>query len=56
MNEIVAGAIGMIIVSAFLLGLASSIDHTPFWGIVLCVLPMGWFAWWQETIRHRSEY
>ncbi len=56
MNERIAGAIAMIIVSAFLLGLANSISQTPFWVIVLCVLPMGWIAWWQETVRHKSDY
>ena len=51
-NETVAGLIGMILLSAFLLGLAQSIGKTPFWVIVLLVLTGSWIAWYQDTVRN----
>ena len=51
-NEVIAGLIGMVLVSAFLLGLANSIGKTPFWVIVLLVLTGAWIAWWQDTVKN----
>ena len=51
-NETVAGLIGMILLSAFLLGLAQSIGKTPFWAIVLLVLTGAWIAWYQDTVKN----
>ena len=55
MIEKVTGLIGMIILNAFLLGLAGSINETPFWVIVVMVLSMGWYAWYDETIKHSPD-
>ena len=49
-NETVAGFIGMILISSFLLGLANSIGKTPFWVIVVLVLTGAWIAWYQDTV------
>ena len=49
-NEVIAGFIGVALISAFLLGLAGSINHTPFWIIVILVLTGAWTAWIQDTI------
>ncbi len=51
-NEVIAGLIGMLLVSAFLLGLANSIGKPPFWVIVLLVLTGAWIAWWQDTVKN----
>ena len=51
-NEVVAGFIGMILISLFLLGLANSIGHTPFWVIVVVVLLGAWIAWYQDTVKN----
>ena len=51
-NETIAGLIGMILLSAFLLGLAQSIGKTPFWVIVLLVLTGAWIAWFQDTVKN----
>lgn len=51
-NEVIAGLIGMLLLSAFLLGLAGSIGQTPFWGIVVLVLTGAWIAWYQDTVRN----
>lgn len=42
----------MILVSAFLLGLAQSIGKPPFWAIVVIVLLGAWTAWYQDTIKN----
>jgi hypothetical protein len=49
-NEVIAGFIGIVLISAFLLGLANSIGKTPFWVIVVLVLTGAWTAWIQDTI------
>lgn len=51
-NETIAGFIGMVILSAFLLGLAESIHQGPFWVIVVLVLTGAWIAWFQDTVRN----
>lgn len=51
-NEVLAGLIGMLLLSAFLLGLAGSIGKVPFWAIVLLVLTGAWIAWWQDTVKN----
>ena len=51
-NEVVAGFIGMILISAFLLGLANSIGQPPFWVIVVVVLLGAWIAWYQDTVKN----
>ena len=51
-NETVAGFIGMILISSFLLGLANSIGKTPFWVIVVLVLTGAWIAWYQDTVMN----
>ena len=51
-NEVIAGLIGMILLSAFLLGLAESIGKTPFWVIVVTVLCGAWLAWYQDTVKN----
>ncbi len=51
-NEVIAGLIGMVLLSAFLLGLAESIGKPPFWVIVVTVLLGAWIAWFQDTVRN----
>ncbi len=51
-DEAIAGFIGMMFISAFLLGLANSIGHTPFWAIVVLVLIGAWTAWYQDTVKN----
>ncbi len=51
-NEAIAGLIGMLLISSFLLGLASSIGKTPFWVIVVLVLTGAWIAWYQDTVKN----
>jgi preprotein translocase subunit SecD len=51
-NEVIAGLIGMLLLSAFLLGLAGSIGQPPFWVIVVLVLTGAWTAWLQDTVRN----
>ncbi len=51
-NEVIAGLIGMILVSSFLLGLAGSIGKPPFWVIVVIVLSFAWIAWFQDTVKN----
>ncbi len=51
-NEVIAGFIGMALISAFLLGLANSIGKTPFWVIVVVVLIGAWTAWFQDTVKN----
>jgi len=51
-HEAIAGFIGIVLVSAFLLGLANSISKPPFWVIVIFVLSCAWIAWFQDTIRN----
>ena len=51
-NEIIAGFFGMVLLSAFLLGLAESIGKPPFWVIVLIVLTGAWTAWYQDTVKN----
>lgn len=55
MSDKVASTIGMILLSAFLLGLAESIGHPPFWVIVVLVLIGGWCAAWQDGIRNQDH-
>ncbi len=50
-NEIIAGFIGVVLINAFLLGLAHSIGKLPFTVIVVCVLTGAWVAWYQETVK-----
>ncbi|MHC8509884.1 MAG: hypothetical protein ACYYKD_10955 [Rhodospirillales bacterium] len=49
----IAGLTGVALVSAFLLGLADSINVTPFWVIILLVLAAVWAGWFEEAIRRR---
>ncbi len=51
-NEVIAGLVGTILVSAFLLGLAGSIGKAPFWAIVVIVLSGAWTTWYQETVKN----
>ncbi len=51
-NETIAGFLGTLLLSLFLLGLANSIGKTPFWVIVILVLLGAWFAWFQDTIKN----
>ncbi|MGI9315893.1 MAG: hypothetical protein ACR2QW_01060 [bacterium] len=51
-NEVIAGFIGMVLINAFLLGLANSIGKTPFWAIVILVLICAWIAWFQDTVKN----
>ena len=58
MNDLIgkiSGALGMFLVSAFLLGLAESIGELPFWVIVFLVLGMGWTAFYDEAIKKTRE-
>ncbi len=50
--NVIAGFLGMLLVSAFLLGLANSIGKTPFWFIVVLVLIGAWIAWYQDAIQN----
>lgn len=54
-SEKIAGFIGMAILSAFLLGLAESIGHIPFWIIVVSVLCLAWYGYYDECIRKPKE-
>ncbi|MBX2837918.1 MAG: hypothetical protein KTR35_13760 [Gammaproteobacteria bacterium] len=49
-NETIAGFIGIVLISAFLLGLSASISQPPFWVISVIVLTGAWTAWIQDTI------
>lgn len=49
-NEVIAGLIGTLILSCFLIGLAASIGHIPFWVIVILVLTGSWVTWYQDTV------
>ena len=51
-NETLAGFLGTLLLSCFLIGLAASIGKTPFWFIVIIVLTGAWYAWVQETIKN----
>ncbi len=51
-NETIAGFLGTLILSCFLIGLAASIGKPPFWVIVLLVLAGAWYAWFQDTIKN----
>ena len=51
-NEVIAGLLSMLLLSAFLLGLAESIGKPPFWAIIVLVLIGAWIAWYQDTIRN----
>ena len=51
-NETIAGFLGTMILSCFLIGLAASISKPPFWVIVLLVLAGAWYAWFQDTIKN----
>ena len=51
-NETIAGFLGTLILSCFLIGLAASISKPPFWVIVLLVLAGAWYAWFQDTIKN----
>jgi len=50
-SEKIAGIIGMGIVSLFLLGLAESIGHVPFWIIVVGVLAAAWYGYYEECLK-----
>ena len=51
-NEVIAGLVGLVLINAFLLGLAFSIGKTPFWLIVVAVLVGAWIAWFQDTVKN----
>lgn len=53
MLDRIAGFTGMLLISAFLLGLAESIGAAPFWVIVLLVLAAAWAGWIEESLRRR---
>ena len=53
--ESIAGLIGILLLSAFLLGLANSIGKPPFWVIVIIVLTGAWIAWYQDTVKKPKE-
>jgi len=49
-NETIAGFIGVVLISMFLLGLSASINQTPFWVISVLVLICAWTAWVQDAV------
>jgi len=49
-NETIAGFIGIVFISLFLIGLSASISQPPFWVISIFVLICAWTAWIQDTI------
>ncbi len=51
-NETLAGFLGTLVLSCFLIGLAASIGKIPFWCIVIIVLIGAWYAWFQDTIKN----
>ena len=51
-NETITGLISTLLLSSFLLGLANSINKTPFWAIVVLVLAGAWIAWFQDTVKN----
>ena len=51
-NETIAGFIGTLLLSCFLLGLAGSINEGPFWVIVVLVLCGAWYAWFQDALKN----
>ena len=52
----IAGLVAMTILSIFLIGLAESIGHIPFWIIVLAVLAMAWRGYCEEAFRKPGSH
>lgn len=50
-DNLVAGSVGMSIISAFLIGLAESIGAVPFWIITVGVLALCLFDYYQSCIK-----
>ena len=58
MDNLISGILAIIVFVAFTLGLASSISETPFVIIVLIVISMAGFDFWQsarEGLRGERE-
>ncbi|NQV48539.1 MAG: hypothetical protein HQ504_12275 [Rhodospirillaceae bacterium] len=59
----IAGLLGALLVSTFVLGLADSISSgaagfwggLPFWVICLTVLPLTFFAYWDTCFRKKQR-
>lgn len=49
--ERIAAVIGMLIVTAFLLGLGDAIHEAPFWIIVVGVLCLAWYGVYEECFK-----
>lgn len=54
-SERVAAVIGMLIVTAFLLGLGEAINEPPFWVIVIGVLAMAWYGAYEECFKKKDD-
>ena len=54
-SERAAAVIGMLIVTAFLLGLGEAIHEYPFWAIVLGVLSMAWYGVYEECFKKNKD-
>lgn len=54
-SERAAAIIGMLIVSAFLLGLGETIHEAPFWVIVIGVLAMAWYGVYEECFKKKDD-
>ena len=53
-DNLIAGLIGLAMVGAFTLGLAESIGTAPFWIIVVFVLCLAGFDFFQDCLRKRN--
>ena len=53
--ERTAAVIGMLIVSAFLLGLGEAIHEAPFWVIVVGVLALAWYGVYEECFKKEAD-
>lgn len=51
LDALIGGVIGMVIIAAFLMGLAESINAVPFWIITLGVLILAFIDFYEECIR-----
>lgn len=50
-----AAVIGMLIVTAFLLGLGDAIHEAPFWIIVVGVLCLAWYGVYEECFKKPKD-
>lgn len=55
LDTLVAGTVGMLLITAFLIGLANSIHAVPFWIITLGVLVLALADYYEGCIRSKRN-